>query len=79
MTERRAKERAIPTIDRPTQVGLVNALKEILEVASTSTILDRHGNRHQACDTTCLNDVKVVARVALKELEHGETAERKEG
>ena len=46
-----------------------SALRDILKVAKTSTIPDRHGEWHDACDTTCLNDVKRVAEKALSILE----------
>ena len=41
------------------------ALNEIARVAKTSEIPDRHGNLHQACDTTCLIDVGHTAEKAL--------------
>lgn len=45
---------------------LVDALKEILQVAKSGSIPDRHGELRQACDTTCLMEVRTLAEKALK-------------
>jgi hypothetical protein len=41
---------------------LKRILGDVLKIAETSSIPDRHGNWHQACDTTCLNDIAETIR-----------------
>lgn len=39
-------------------------LKEILQIAETGEIPDRHGKWHAACDTTCINEIATLVRAA---------------
>ena len=45
--------------------GFIEALVDILAVAKIGEIPDRHGHRHQACDTTCLADIRETAEKVL--------------
>ena len=51
------------------QAGVIERLEavldEIIEIAETSEFPDRHGIKHQACETTCLNEIAIVAKKAL--------------